>query len=216
VAWFVCVEDGVELEEELGVGDVVVVVVLGVVVGVSVVDVSVVVGRVVVVSVPEEVDVSAVDVAVEVSVPDTVPVAVSVPESGNSVMLEEVARQISLTAGSSSCFFLERLVRPYPQKCEDGRTSAKIIEKCLGLLEFRRGACRSNTAAGHGSERLIVAETIGIRPRENENIVRTLGERVKKIRRTRSNPIGTRLPQHRSEHTEERWIAKALRGRGQT
>jgi len=146
-----------DLEELVGVVNI-----LGVVAGVSIVNVSMVVGRVVVVSVPEEVDVSAVDVAVEVPVADSVPVAVSVPESGNSVMLEEVARQISLTAGSSSCFFLERLVRPYPQKCEDGRTSAKIVEICLTLLEILSAAHRIGTVASHVIERLIVADTCGI------------------------------------------------------
>jgi len=93
VAWFVGFEDGVELvDEEARDRDLVPVVdVLRIVVGVSVVNVNVVVGRV-----------------VEVSVPVSVPVAVPVPESGNSVMLEEAARQISLTGECSICFIFGR------------------------------------------------------------------------------------------------------------
>ena len=107
-----------DLEELIGVINILGVVVgvgvvnISMVVGRVVVDISVDVGRVVIVSMPGEVGVSAVDIMVKVSAP----VAVSVPESGNSVMLEEAARQISLTSGSSICFFLERLARLHPMQ----------------------------------------------------------------------------------------------------
>jgi len=55
------------------------------------------------------------------------------------------------------------------QKREGGRTSAKIVEICLTLLEILSAAHRIGTVASHVIERLIVADTCGIRPRENKN-----------------------------------------------
>ena len=99
-----------DLEELVGVVNI-----LGVVAGVSIVNVSMVVGRVV-------------EVSVLVSVPVTC-------QSLNQeiAMLEEAAQQISLTGEYNICFFLERLVRPHPmEKCEGGRTSTKNMLDLAG------------------------------------------------------------------------------------
>ena len=124
VAWFV---GGVELvDEEATVCDPELEELVGVVVGVvlGVVVSTVGVSIVVVVPMPEEVEVS-------------VPVAVPVPEWGNSEILEE----LTVSSSRTCIIFLERLVRPQPiQKCEDGRTTAKITEIYFGLLDIHRVA----------------------------------------------------------------------------